>query len=117
MKIKESKLPKLKKFRSTHRLDFMACPWHRNPEFIAYHVGTCAGIYASTPETYDIIAVVNDTPGNGHFEDVLEWFEQSCRRDRRALRFMEILNERLRDHLVNKRGFQYEGENNCIKYF
>jgi hypothetical protein len=117
MRVKDRKKPRLKRFRSTHDLQFMACPWHRSPEFIAYKIGTCSGIYSSTPVTYDIVAVVNDEPGNGHFEDVLEWFEQSCRRDRRDLRFMEILNEQLREHLVNKRGFTHEGKNNLIKRF
>lgn len=102
-------------FESTHKLDFMACPWPVNPEFIAFKIGTCEGIYESTDKTYDIIAVVNDTPGNGHFEDVLEWFYNSCRRDKKSLRFMEIMNDKFGKHLLKKRRFKKEGENNLIK--
>lgn len=104
-----------KEFESSHKLDFMACPWPVDPEFTAFKIGTCEGIYGSTKDTYDIVAVVNNEPGNGHFEDVIEWFENSCRRDKKSIRFMEMMNPRLASHLKIKRGFKREGENNLIK--
>lgn len=102
-------------FESTHKLDFMCCRWPIDPEFVAFKIGTCEGIYGTTFTTYDIVAVVNDTPGNGHFEDVLDWFYNSCRRDKKDLRFMEIMNNRFGQHLIEKRGFKKDGKNNLIK--
>lgn len=103
-------------FTSKHKLDFYYAMWDIHPEFCKFRIGTCNGLYGSTESTYDIIAVVNDEPGNGHFVDVLEWFERSCRRDERSLRFMEIMNEGLRKHLMTKRGFIADGTN-LIKHF
>lgn len=103
-------------FESTHKLEFFAAAW-ADPEFTCFKIGTCQGLYVSTSETYDIIAVVNNEPGNGHFQDVIDWFENSCLRDKKSLRFMEMMNDEFRKHLVLKRGYKPEGENNLIKTF
>lgn len=102
-------------FQSTHKLDFLACPWPVDPEWTKFKIGTCEGAYIATEESYAILAIVNNNPGNGHFSDVLEWFENSCRRDGRNLIFLEMMNERLATHLVSKRGFVKAGDN-VIKY-
>lgn len=112
---------------TTHNLPFEACPWIPSgieflPEIIkkafqfdqpiiAFRIGTCEGIYTANKKAYQIIAITNDCPGNGHFEDVLEWFEASCRRDKKSLMFMDILNQDFGDHLFVKRGFKWEGDN------
>ncbi len=113
--------------KTTHNLDFEAAPWEppliigmllkmNNFETTAFRVGTCEGIYRTTDKAYQIIAVTNSNPGNGHFEDVLQWFENSCRRDKKALMFMEILNEQFGKHLEKKRGFKKQ-DKNMIKKF
>lgn len=113
---------------TTHKLDFEAAPWEpplliglllkmNNFETVAFRVGTCEGIYRTSDKAYQIIAITNSEPGNGHFEDVLQWFEASCRRDKKALMFMEIMNDKFGKHLQQKRGFKKDGLNNMIKKF
>lgn len=85
---------------TAHNLPFEATPWKPallqfmpelvrfalklNSQIVAFRVGTCDGIYTATPKAYQIIAITNNVPGNGHFEDVLQWFEASCRRDNKS---------------------------------
>lgn len=107
-------------FRSTHDLYFLSCHWDNpiNTEgWQQFKIGTCLGQWISTPTTYDILSVINHEPGNGHLDDVFEWFENSCRRDNRDLRILEIVNDRFLDHLLNKRGFLLYNPNNAIKLF
>lgn len=117
---------------TTHNLPFEAAPWEPsmikyfpelvknvmriNSSIVAFRVGTCDGIYTATEKTYQIIAVTNDNPGNGHFDDVIQWFENSCKRDGKDLMFMEILNDAFGRHLCSKRGFKMKG-NHAIKKF
>jgi hypothetical protein len=102
--------------KTLHDLPFEAARW-KIPEFICYRVGTCHGLYGSTEKTYDIINVHNAAPGNGHFEDVLQWFEASCRRDGKSLRIIWVLTERFKQHLIEKRGFVEDGPDDVIKHF
>ena len=104
-------------FQSTHKLDFECAEYPISPEWIQYRVGTCHGLWTASEGCYDILAVSNQKPGNGHFEDVLEWFEQSCRRDGYNLRILECWNQELKVHLVEKRGFENYEEDNLIKKF
>lgn len=99
-------------FETTHKLDFEVAPWEPIPGFMnntenfyRFRVGTCHGLWRSTWISYDILAIDNEEKGNGHFEDVLEWFEQSCRRDKKCLRILEVMNKRFKTHLIEKRGF------------
>lgn len=95
---------------SKHKLAFEVAEWHRSDEWLMFRVGTCHGLWRSTPSHYEILAIDNDNKGNGHFEDVLQFFEESCKRDKRNLRFVEILNPRFLKHLVEKRGFHQNGD-------
>lgn len=112
-------------FKSTHNLDFAIGQWEPLPGhtvdvaegFLRFKVGTCNGLWRSTKSSYEILAVTNETPGNGHFDDVLEWFEQSCRRDKRSLRVLELWNEKLKKHLIEKRGFKDIQNDNVEKIF
>lgn len=105
-----------------HKLDFEYCPWEplinfpKANNYMRFRVGSIEGLWAVTDTSYDILAIENNHPGNGHFEDVLQWFEHSCKRDHKNLRFLEILNPSFRKHLINKRGFKPSG-NNVIKKF
>jgi hypothetical protein len=97
-------------FKSKHNLKFEAGTWPWNmlfegPPSYRFRVGTCNGLFSSTREAYIIIAIDNNKKGNGHFEDVLEWFYESCKRDKMDLIFAEIMNERFYRHLIHKRGF------------
>lgn len=84
-----------------------------------FRVGTCTGLWGSTDDSYYILAVENHKPGNGHLNDVFEWFEFSCKRDKKNLLVLEIINPDFYIHLISKRGFialDTYGQN-CIKIF
>jgi hypothetical protein len=93
--------------KTTHGLDFKACRDRRSHmDLMLFRVGTCHGQWRVMADAYEIISVINDAPGNGHFQDVLDWFEFAARRDGKTLRFMAILNDRFAQHLMAKRGFK-----------
>lgn len=109
-------------FQSTHKLWFEAGKWHASDliktDFMCFRVGTCEGLWRSTGFSYDILGIMNSKPGNGHFTDVLEWFEYSCRRDFKHLQIMEVWNKRLLVHLISKRGFvPVKDSEHVIRYF
>ena len=104
-------------FVSTHKLDFLACQWHINPLMTCFKVGTCNGLFDSNKASYNLVAIINEKPNNGHFEDVLEWFEQSCRRDKKSLKVVAIQNQKFQEHLIQKRGFVYIGDDSVEKKF
>lgn len=91
--------------KTTHNLDFLAAPFEHDPNLVRFKVGTCHGLYGVNDKEYELIAIMNDQQGNGHLDDVFEWFENSCKRDKKALKVCEIWNERFFNHLVTKRGF------------
>jgi hypothetical protein len=110
-------------FKTTHDLPFEVADWQPLPgsthasDFKRFRIGTCEGLWASTPTSYDILSVINNSPGNGHFNDVLEWFYSSCLRDRKKLRILEVWNPRLKKHLIEKRGFVANGISNVEKSY
>lgn len=105
--------------QTKHNLDFEACPWESalgvDENFTKFRIGTCEGLWKATDTTYDILAITNSQPGNGHFEDVLQWFEHSCKRDRKSFRILEVWNKRFKMHLIRKRGFSLQGMDHVIK--
>jgi len=102
---------------TTHKLYFQACPWPRNPAIQLFKIGTCEGQWVYNDLSYCIISVMNDVPGNGHLDDVFQWFEFSCKRDKKALVIMEFFNAKFKQHCIYKRGFQKFGKDNLIKFF
>ena len=100
-------------FQSTHNLQFLARQWRIDPEYTQFKIGTCDGIYRYIEDTIEILAIKNNSPGNGHFEDVLEWFYNSCKRDGKHLQFSEILNPKFLKHLKEKRGFMIVNKGKC----
>ena len=115
---KSNKLKKAKdiQFKSTNNLVFEVAP-HFAQDVSYYRVGTCRGIYSFDANTYTIIAVENDNKGNGHIQDVFDWFENSCKRDKKNLMVAEIMNKNFMKHLIDKRGFKAINGNNVIKIF
>ena len=104
-------------FKSTHDLAFGMVPWI-TADFTRFKIGTCGGLWRATPATYDILAIINTEPRNGHLIDVLEWFEQSCKRDKKDFQILEIWNEGFKKHLIEKRGFlEIGGEDSVIKQY
>lgn len=101
--------------KTKYNLIFEVAPWPRNKAIMLFRVGTCEGQWLSTNEAYCIMSIVNNSPGNGHLEDVFQWFESSCKRDGKALIVLELMNERFKKHLLTKRGFSDMGKDNVIK--
>jgi hypothetical protein len=108
-------------FQSTNNLDFYSAesPYAIFDNHLMFRVGTCEGQWCSTEDCYVIISVTNSCPGNGHLQDVFEWFENSCKRDNKNLLVVECMNKRFYKHLISKRGFipLDKDEDNCIKIF
>ena len=113
-------------FQTSNNLPFEIAPSHYNifnikglDEHVLFKVGTCNGQYGNTKDSYYILSVVNHQSGNGHLNDVFEWFEHSCKRDNKNLMVLECLNKQFYDHLIAKRGFipLDAFKDNCIKVF
>lgn len=108
----------MNEFKTIHDLPFEIADWDPLPgfpiagEFKRFRVGTCEGLWASTEFSYDILVITNNNKGNGHFEDTLQWFFNSCLRDGKKLRVLEVWNKRLKNHLIGKRGFKASGHDN-----
>lgn len=111
----------MNEIETTHCLPFEIAPWEYNiqgaPHFDRFRVGTCTGLCGNTKDSYDILAIENSSQGNGHLQDVFEWFEHSCRRDKRKLRVLEVWNKKFKKHLLKKRGFVGCGGDNVEKTF
>lgn len=101
-------------FESINKLPFETAPWVV-PDFIRFRVGTCSGLWRCNRDAYEILAIVNEVPGNGHLQDVFDWFEHAGRRDGFDLLVLEIWNDDFARHLVAKRGFILMG-NMAIKH-
>lgn len=98
--------------QTTHNLDFTTQKWGMWQEF---KVGTVTGLWASADDAYMILTCLNSQPGNGHLTDVFEWFENSCKRDRKDLIVLEIMNDKFARHLREKRKFRPYGSDHMIK--
>src|SRR5713101_5500899 len=99
--------------KTKHNLSFEAAFYFDGT--VKFRVGTVTGVYDCIGNSYNIIALANNDPGNGHLDDVFEWFEHSCRRDRKKLRVVEIWNNKFKQHLISKRGFSAAADGNVEK--
>ncbi len=88
----------------------------RYADFYAFRVGTCEGLWRTTADAYEILAVVNRSKGNGHFRQAMLWFEQSCRRDGKDLLIREVWNVRLA-LMLRRNGFRWQSLFNWRKSF
>jgi hypothetical protein len=109
----------MKDFKSTHSLPFEVANWplalDKN-DYKVFRIGTCGGLWKANPTNYEILAVDNKKKHNGHLQDVFDWFENSCKRDKKNLYISEFFNLRFKEYLIRERGFK-EFENGVIKYF
>ena len=80
-----------------------------------FKVGTCHGLVLFRQDSIDLLAVINNEPGNGHFDDVMEWFHYACKVQKKNFRVVELFNQRLKWHLINKRGFVAVDQMTVIK--
>lgn len=86
---------------------------------LLFKVGTCHGQWGCAKDSYFILSVMNSEIGNGHLDDVFQWFEYSAKRDGKNLIVLECINDRFYNHLLYKRGFEPldNTQTNCIKIF
>ena len=101
----------MNEFSSTHNLPFEVADWPLSPKWKVFRIGTITGLWGSTDTSYDILAIDNEDKGNGHLQDVFDWFKMKCIRDKRDLRFHELLNIRFENYLL-RNGF--EKGDNCV---
>src|SRR4051812_41744718 len=98
-----------KQFISTHKLDFESAPYEKNidpdNDWMRFRVGTCTGLWCFNESQYKVLAIINSSQGNGHTLDVFEWFENSCKRDKKSLKVECVVNVRLRQILL-KNGYK-----------
>lgn len=110
-------------FKSTNNLDFLTETQSTRVliddgfDWKGFRIGTCHGLWCHDGLDYRILAVVNDESGNGHLQDVFDWFENSCKRDNSNLIIMEFTNPDFKSHVIRKRGFSEYEKANAIKYF
>ena len=122
---------------TNHKLNFEMCKWHlsdltrqlsdslnlkdddKYPDipWLLYRVGTCEGQYRVTDEAYEILSVVNKKPGNGHLEDLLQWFEYACKRSKLPLRILSFTNNNFKEHLIKEKGFHLFGKNDVEIFY
>ena len=115
--------------KTKHRLIFESAEWKSvlakailgnlfNREgWQIFRIGTVEGQWRSTETAYEILSITNNEPGNGHLDDVFEWFEYSCKRDGKDLIIREFWNNDFKEHCIKKRGFKLYGENDLIKCY
>jgi hypothetical protein len=89
---------------------------YRGGEWSIFRLGTCEGLWRSTFTTYEILAIVNRTPGNGHFREAMLWFEASARRDHKWLKVRECWNLRLA-WMLWRNGFRWSPLCDWVKTF
>lgn len=90
---------------TTHSLDFFSCEHEVFTNHSRYKIGTCKGIWGCTGDAYYILSITNSRPGNGHLDDVFEWFEHAAKRDNKNLLVLECFNKKFYHHLISKRAF------------
>lgn len=99
----------IEEFKSTHNLNFLSRPWGLgliiSPEIgmNEFKIGDIHGLYRfDNKNKYLIInSVINDNPGNGHFSDLIEWFEYSSKIHKYDLVFEEIFSVKLTNILYH----------------
>jgi hypothetical protein len=106
-----------------HALDFEVCEYELNadPEinWQRFRVGTVHGLWCHTKDSFRILALANNSPNNGHLNDVFQWFEYAAKKANINLIVMECMNVDFYKHLIGKRGFKELDSKceDCIKVF
>lgn len=70
-----------------------------------FRKGTMHGLIGCDDHTLLIIAIMNDTPGNGQFATAMEGLEAVSKRRLLFVEMGAIFNARLYRHLMEKRGY------------
>jgi len=104
--------------KTKHKLAFYSRPWRDHPFIEEFKIGTCNGQWQYGITGLEIISIINNVPGNGHLEDVFQWFEYAAARDKKPLIIREFFNDRFKTHSISKRLFRpIKGTDNVVKHF
>lgn len=109
----------MSEIKTTHNLPFLqAGQWYVDPQYIHFKVGTVTGLYRFAENSIDILGITNEESGNGHVRDVFEWFEFSCKHQKKPfLKVLECWNVKLREMCL-KNGFtEVKDTDNLQKQF
>ncbi len=84
--------------------------WHYNNVLgtnnLVFRVGTVHGMFGKFDDnSLQLIAIGNDKKGNGDFSKAMDWFEKVAFDMGLKPEVVEIWNERLKKHLIEKRGY------------
>lgn len=82
---------------------------------LTFQRGTVEGLIGLRPGVFVLVAIVNDRPNNGEFSPVMDELEHVARCHNLKFRVAAILNPRLRDHLLRKRGYTLIDEETAEK--
>lgn len=107
-------------FKTEHELEYLQgeeTEIEPGRTMAGYRVGTCHGLVCFTDDAIEILAVANEEPGNGHFNDVLQWFEYAAVDQGKILRVIELWNQPLKRHLIGKRAFIEQDSQTVYKDF
>ena len=117
-------------FETTHKLPFLSRLWIPTStltalfqdlckdvdpiDWMEFRVGTCVGLWRQASGAYQVLAIDNEVIANGHFTDVMEWFEYSAQRDGFAFEVLHVWNKRLMDYLLD-RGFSLIPDTDSVR--
>lgn len=108
-------------FQSTNNLEFFSRPYPQKIEdgydWQQYKIGTVDGLWCHKNDSYIILTFNNTDKNNGHFTDVMEWFQYSCKRDKINFKILEVMNPDFKNHLQSNWNFVPCGKNDLIKYY
>lgn len=88
-----------------------------------FNFGTIVGLYRENDSTKSLqfLSIKNQQKGNGNFDLFFEYLRTYCSLKEMNLEILSIENDRLLNHLLNKRGFEItqnlDSIYNVIKYF
>lgn len=75
-----------------------------------FQVGTVHGLLMLEGNAVQIIAIINERPGNGNFKHAMSMIEKMANKQNKSTQVVAIVNEGLRKHLVTKCGYTDHGE-------
>ena len=103
--------------QTTHNLDYeQAGNWDFDADYSHFRVGTVQGLFAFRKDSIEILGLINSQEGNGHVKDVFEWFEYSCKvNKKRHLVIQECINPRFKEMCIKNGYERVRGTNDLQK--
>lgn len=100
--------------KTKHGLDFEVATWYANPIIKLFRVGTVDGQYYHTQTHLVLLSIVNNQPGNGHFNDALSWFLYVANFMQKSFKVEHVMNDRFAKYL-ERNGYKKTGDSYVLK--